>query len=116
MHLQFQTTLQKTFPAERRVLAFRCAAYLGFWSLHSCPLSLRDVMVYSGVITGDNVSRNRSPLFDVVSKVFHTQQDGLLSDLPSRDEELTFRQPLGTLIRYSDMCRNVRSCVDPITG
>ena len=41
------------------------------------------------LITDGNVLQEIISLCSILCLVFHTRQDGLLSDLPSRDEELT---------------------------
>ena len=78
----------RTFPAERRVLAFlpRCC-FSEFSPLRVCQLRLGDVMMHSRLITGDNVPQEIVPLCIISSLIFLTRQDGLLSDLPSRGYE-----------------------------
>ena len=86
MSPQSLKNVARTFPGEKRVLAFHGAASLCFHTL-VCLLRLRHVTMYPHLITGDNVSQEIIPLYSTSCRVFRTLQDGLLSDLPSRGEE-----------------------------
>ena len=85
----------KNFPRRKTSFGFLRCCFARFSSHHASLLRHRDVTMHPHPDTGDNVPLEIIPLRSISCLVFHTRQDGLLSDVTSRGKEPTLSTLLG---------------------